>query len=136
MRHRQRDVGFVVKFARGEGDGRARNDFLDEDHAATPAVFRFAPDVHPQVHFFKVAMERNRDSKQPGLQKQEADHRDQNLSIPQIQFRSRGNKGRKRGRFDLAIEHRQMPPLCGQKHAGAGAARCWRASHNYFSESW
>ena len=119
MRHGECDIRLVVKFARRQGDGRPRNDFLDENHAASPAVVGLAADIKPQVHFFEVAVAGERDAEDTRVKKQEADHGDQVPAVPHIEFRSPRDMLGEGGWIDFVVEHRQMPPLCRQKFSFA-----------------
>src|SRR5437879_4070536 len=70
--HWQREIVFAVKRACDERDGPARNEFANEDNAASPGVGRFLADVETQIQFFKIAMERDRESEQTRVEEKEA----------------------------------------------------------------
>jgi hypothetical protein len=128
VHHGQRDVRFVIQVSRHPGDGRAGNDFLDENHAAPPAIRRFVPDVKAQVHLLEIPVKRNRHAPHAGVQKEKTDDRDQAAALPQIQFGSRRNVRREQGWLDRVVQHRQMPPLGGEKNRwlGRGGVGGWR----------
>src|SRR5580658_9311723 len=114
VRRGQRQVRFVVNGASHEGDGHARNDFLDENYGPTPGIIRPAPDIKPQIDFLEMAMEGDGNSADPGFLKKKADEADKGFTIPKIQLRSCGHEWRENFRVNLIIQHRQMTPFGGQ----------------------
>ena len=86
--HRQREIAFPVKCARNERDGAARNQFANEDDAASPRIRGFFPHVEAQIYFFEIAVQWDRKSKQVRTEKKKADDTDKCVAIFVIEFRS------------------------------------------------
>ena len=59
MLHRECNIIFSVKRPRYESYCATRHKFPDENHAASPCVRRFSPNVETQIHFFEIAVQRN-----------------------------------------------------------------------------
>ena len=97
------------------GDCPARNDFLDEGDAPAPAFRTPAPDVEAQVHFFEGAVEWNRQAPHARVQEKKSDHAAVGPAVPEVELGpGRDRRGERRG-VDLVVEHRQEPPLGGEK---------------------
>ena len=121
--HRQREIAFPVKCARNEGDGAARNQFANEDHATPPRVRGFFPHVEAQIYFFEIAVKRNRKSEQAGVEKEKANDTDKCVAIFIIQFRSWRYQRRDNRRIDDEIEYGEIPPIGGKEWLHAGRSR-------------
>ncbi len=79
--HRQREIRLAVKSARHERDGAFGHEFAHKNHAAPPRVRRFFANVKPQIHFFKITMQRNGQTEQARIEEKKADDADEGLSI-------------------------------------------------------
>lgn len=113
--HRQREIAFPVKCARNECDGTARNHFANEDDAASPRIRGFFPHVEAQIHFFEIAMQWNRKSKQARVEEEKADDTDKCVAIFVIEFRSWRHQRRDNRRIDNEIEYGEIPPIGGEE---------------------
>src|SRR5580698_2654096 len=114
MRHRQGEIVFVVKRSRDKRDGPARDQFLDKNHAAPPAVVRFAADIKTQIDLFKMAMEGNGKSANAAVPEKKPDEADIGFTVPEIQFRPCRDKGYEGTRVNFVIEHGQPAPFGGE----------------------
>ena len=89
--HRQRDVVFVVDPASHQRDRRLRNNFFDEDDAATPFVTSPSAHIESQVDFAEMPVKRNWESQQLRIQKSKSDKTDVDSAFPKIQLGPQGD---------------------------------------------
>ena len=90
--HREGEVRLAVKCAGNEGNRAAWHKFADENYTAAPGVSRFFSNVEAQIHFFEIAMQRNRKTEQTRIEKQKSDHAEKRLAIFEIDLGSRRNE--------------------------------------------
>ena len=67
--HREREIVLSMEDAGDQSDRASRHELANKDHTTSPSVGRFFSDIKSQVYFFEIAMERNRETKQPSVQK-------------------------------------------------------------------
>src|SRR2546423_15004138 len=94
MLHRQREIAFAVKGARDEGDGPTRNELTNKNNAAPPRIGRFLADVKAQIHFFEIAVERNRQPAQSSIEKEQTNDADKRFTVLVINLGARRPKRR------------------------------------------
>src|SRR5256885_156127 len=102
--HRQRDIVFSIEHARDRRDCAPRDQLANEYNAAPPGISGFLTDVKAQVHFLEIAMQRNWQTEQARIEKQEADDAHERFAIFKIDFSSR----RDERRDDLWIEAKRF----------------------------
>src|SRR5437588_4231453 len=117
MFHRQRDIIFSVKHAGYESDRATRDQFTNENHAAPPRVGGFLPNIETQVHFLKIAMKRNRQTKQSRVEKEKTDHDQKRFAVLEIDLSSRRNQWCDDRWVDNEIEHGGISPIRRQKRS-------------------
>ena len=109
--HREREIIFSIKCAGDQGDGATRNQFAHKDHAASPRVGGFLAHVEAQVHFFEIAMQRNRQPENTSIEKEKADNADKGVAVFKIEFGSRRHEWRNDRRIDREVEHGEVSPV-------------------------
>src|SRR5665213_1629508 len=118
MAHGQGEVRLVIKIAGDPCNRSARNELFDEDDAASPAINGAMANVKAKIDLFKIAMKRNRDVAYSRVQKTKADHAHERAAIPRVQLRAAWHAGGEQLRVNFEVEHRDVPPLRGEKRAG------------------
>jgi hypothetical protein len=116
VRHWAGGIWFAVNDSREERNRPTRHEFLHEDDAAPPSLGRAVPDIKPQVDLFKIAMERKRNSENPGLEKEKPDHADIGNGAERIDLQAVRKERREQLRLDRVIQHDKVPPFRGQKN--------------------
>src|SRR5215831_14532663 len=89
----------------------ARHHFTDKHNAATPRVGGFLADIETQIHFFKIAVERDRQTEQTRVEKEETDHADKRFAVFEIDLGAGRDKRRENARIDGVIEHGYITPV-------------------------
>ena len=115
--HREREIIFSIKGASDQRDGATRNQFAHKDHAAPPGLRGFLANVEAQVHLFEIAMQRNGQTENASIEKEETDDADKGVAAFVIEFSSRRNEWRNDRRIDNEIEHGEIAPIGGKKRA-------------------
>src|ERR1700730_17290684 len=113
--HGKGQVTLAVKCTRNDSNGATRNQLTHKDNAAPPGVGGFFADIKAQVHFFKIAMQRNGKTEQACVEKQETDDAQERFAIFKIEFSSRRNEWRDDRWIDNVIEHRKIAPVGGEE---------------------
>ena len=89
MIHWERDVIFAVNEARGECDGRLRNDLFYEDNAAAEFAVTFATDVEAKIRLLEFGVKWDGDlAPEFRFAKAEADEANVGFSMERIERRS------------------------------------------------
>jgi hypothetical protein len=128
--HGAGDVGFVVAEAGECGDGEAGDDFLDEgDAAADFAGGEGAAGVEAEVDFFEVAVERDGDAAEAGVEEAEADEADEGAVVEEVEGGAGGDEGEEEGGVDFEVEHEEVAPFGGEEGAAIDGGRNWKGGH-------
>ena len=120
--HWESEVAFPVECTSDEGNRAARHKLADENYAASPGVGRFFPHVEAQVHFFEIAMQRDRKTEKTSIEKQKSDNADERLAVFIIDLGPHRNKPFNQSRINDVIQHRQITPVGGKKWFHGGSA--------------
>src|SRR5205085_3940871 len=115
MLHRQCDVVFSIERARDQSDRAARNQLANKDNAAPPSVRGFFSHIEAKVHFLEIAMERDRQSEQAGVEKKKAHDAEKCFPVFEIDFSPRRNQRRNDLWIDKEVGHGHVSPVGGEK---------------------
>src|SRR4030095_5466195 len=113
--HGQREIALPVKCTSNKGNRTARHKFADKNHAASPGISRFSPYIETQIHFLKIAMQRDRKTEKTGIEKEKSHDADKRLAVFIINLGASGNERFNQSRIDEVIQHRQITPVSGKK---------------------
>src|SRR5438552_8985304 len=104
-----------VTCARDERDRAPRDKLADENHTAPPGIRRFSPYIETQIHFFKVAVQRDRDTEKTRVEKQKSDHAEKGFMIIEVNLCATRNQRREQARIDDIIQHGEVTPVSSEK---------------------
>jgi hypothetical protein len=111
MSHSGRNVVLVVEVSCSECDRRARNNLFDEHNTSAPAIRRLSANVKPQIHFVKIAMERNWNAQNASVKELKTDDAQVCFAAPLVQFSSSREIRQQHLWLGLVIQHRQVSPF-------------------------
>src|SRR6267143_5744016 len=115
MLHREREIALSIKCTGNEDNRTARHKLADENYTASPGVSRFSPHVETQIHFFEIAMQRDRKTQKTGVEEEKSDKADERLAVFIIDLRSDRNERFNQRGMDDVIQHRQITPVSREK---------------------
>src|SRR5579864_3392374 len=117
MTHRHGKIWLAIKNPCNRGDGALWHELPHEHNSPPPGVCRFFANVKSQVHFFEIAMQRNRKAEQAGVEKKETDDAEKGLTIVEINFGSRRNERADEFRIHRVVEHGEIAPIRSEKRS-------------------
>src|SRR5204862_4793675 len=113
--HRQGEIRLAIENARSYCDGNFGDEFPDENNPAPPGVRGSFAHVKTQIHFFEIAMPRDRHSTHHGVIKEETNNADVGFPIVKVELGARRNMRDENFWIDGEIEDREIAPIRGQK---------------------
>src|SRR5579863_3668589 len=116
MRHRHAGILLSIAKPGCRGNCELRNQLTNEDHAA----LLFSPYIETEIHLFKRTMKWNPKSSEARVETRLVELKPYEAhigaAIESIEFGARGNKWLKQAWIDRVVQHRELLPLCCQKH--------------------
>src|SRR5215218_442331 len=100
MPHRQRRIRLAVEDSRHYRNRSSRHQLAHECYSASPAIACLAPDIKAEIYLLEIPMQRNRQTKETGLEKQETDNADECAAFVEIEFSPARNAAREERRID------------------------------------
>src|SRR6266545_4115615 len=113
--HRESEVALSIKCTGNEGNRTAWHKLADENYTTSPGVSRLSSHVETQIHFFEIAMQRDRETEKTCIEKKESDNADERLAVFIIDLRPGRNERFNQSRIDDVIQQRQITPVSGKK---------------------
>ena len=121
--HAAGDVRLVVHDPGRQRDRAPRHDLSEERDRTTHLAIHQSSYVEPEIDLVEVTMKRNRQAEHAGVHEAEPYDADNRVAAPQIDLGAGGHVRTKHCRVDAEVEHRQVPPVGGEKRAMGHAAR-------------
>jgi len=113
--HWEGEIALSVKRSSNESNRTARHKLADENDTASPGVSRLSPHVETQIHFFEVAMQRDRKTQETGIEKEKSDNANERLAVFIIDLGAGRNQRFNQNRIDDVIQYRQITPVSGEE---------------------
>src|SRR4030095_14254321 len=118
--HGQGEIALPVKCTSNKGNRAARHQLAHKNYAASPGIGRFSSHIETQIHFLKIAMQRDRKTEKASIEKQKSDDAHERLAVFIIDLGASGNERFNQGGVDNIIQHRQVTPVSGEKGLHVG----------------